>query len=67
MAELKFNGVIPILATPFKSDETIDVVSLRSTVTLMKKIGVNGVTILGVLGEANRLTDREREIVISKP
>lgn len=66
MTELKFNGVIPILVTPFKSDETIDVASLRSTVTLMKRIGVNGVTILGVLGEANRLTDREREIVISE-
>ena len=30
----------------------------------MAKIGVDGVTILGVLGEANRLTDAERKAII---
>ena len=30
----------------------------------MARLGVDGVTILGVLGEANRLLDREREALI---
>ena len=61
---MKFCGVIPILVTPFNEDETVDTSSIQTMIQLMKDIGVNGVTILGVLGEANRLTDNERELII---
>lgn len=57
-------GVVPILATPFRPDESLDLESLHALVRFMAALGVDGVTVLGVLGEANRLTDRERESVV---
>jgi 4-hydroxy-tetrahydrodipicolinate synthase len=62
---MKFKGVIPILVTPFNNDESVDVNSIHTMIQLMKNIEVDAVTILGVLGEANRLTDDERKLVIS--
>lgn len=61
---MHFSGVIPILATPFHDDETFDAESMSGLVGLMKRIGVDGITVLGVLGEANRLNDAEREAVV---
>ena len=55
-----FRGVFPILPTPFLPDESIDVGSFETMIERMVGFGVDGVTILGVLGEANRLTDQER-------
>ena len=62
--KMNFTGVIPILATPFNDDETFDAESMAGLVGMMKRIGVNGITVLGVLGEANRLNDAEREAVV---
>jgi 4-hydroxy-tetrahydrodipicolinate synthase len=64
MPSTTFGGVIPILATPFLPDEALDVESWRRLLEFMIELGVDGVTILGVLGESNRLTDRERETLI---
>ncbi len=55
-----FSGVIPILATPFAADESIDFDSWRRTVEFMLSLDVDGLTVAGVLGEADRLTDAER-------
>lgn len=63
-SELNFEGVFPILATPFDESEGPDLESFDRLVRFMAGIGVQGVTILGVLGEANRLLDREREQLI---
>lgn len=60
-----FRGVFPILATPFHDDESLDLESLHRLVAFMARIGVDGVTVLGVLGESNRLTDREREQIVA--
>ncbi len=55
-----FTGVIPILATPFHANESIDFDSWRRTIEFMLAVGVDGLTVAGVLGEADRLTDHER-------
>lgn len=55
-----FRGVFPILPTPFLPDEAVDFGSFETMIEGMIDFPVDGVTILGVLGEANRLTDRER-------
>jgi 4-hydroxy-tetrahydrodipicolinate synthase len=59
-----FSGVIPILATPFHDDESIDLRSWQHILEFNLALGVNGVTILGVLGESNRLSDEERHTLI---
>ena len=64
MPNQAFSGVIPILATPFHDDETLDLVSWRRMIEFMVALKVDGITILGVLGESNRLTDHEREALI---
>ena len=61
---MTFTGVFPILPTPFREDETVDLDSFHKIVQFMGSIGVDGVTILGVLGEANRLIDAERRAII---
>jgi len=61
---IAFTGVFPIVVTPFNADESLDLESLDRLICFLARIGVDGVTILGVLGEANRMLDREREQVI---
>ena len=51
-AKLSFEGVYPILATPFHDDESIDLESMDRLIRFMAGLRVDGVTILGVLGEA---------------
>jgi 4-hydroxy-tetrahydrodipicolinate synthase len=64
MSTLKFEGVFPILVTPFDENENPDVESFDRLVRFIGGLGVDGITILGVLGEANRLLDHERETLI---
>ncbi|GAB1489210.1 dihydrodipicolinate synthase family protein [Opitutaceae bacterium] len=57
-------GVIPILATPFHDDESLDLESLHGMIGFYRDLKVDGVTVLGILGESNRLTDSERTQLI---
>ena len=59
-----YTGVIPILATPFHDDESLDLESLARLIRFNVTAGVDAVTILGLLGESNRLTDPDRTQVI---
>jgi 4-hydroxy-tetrahydrodipicolinate synthase len=59
-----FAGVIPILATPYHDDESLDLGSWQRLLEFMVELRVDGVTILGVLGESNRLNDEERKTLI---
>jgi 4-hydroxy-tetrahydrodipicolinate synthase len=63
-AQISFEGVYPILATPFHDDERPDLESCDRLVRFMVGLRVDGVTVLGVLGEANRMLDGEREALI---
>jgi len=56
-------GIYNITPTPFNGDGTLDVPSLRRLTEFTRGTRVNGMTILGVLGEADKLTERERERV----
>ncbi|MDZ4764230.1 MAG: dihydrodipicolinate synthase family protein [Chloroflexota bacterium] len=58
------SGIYNILATPFHADESIDFDSLRGLVNFQIDMGVMGLTILGVLGEAAKLSLDERARVL---
>lgn len=53
-----------MLPTPFKAGGDVDVDSLKRVVDLVAGTGVSGVTALGVTGEASRLNDPERGLVV---
>ena len=58
-------GIYNITPTPFHPDGSLDEPSLRRLTQFTRGTGVNGMTILGVLGEADKLTEAERDRVIS--
>ncbi|ARC38296.1 dihydrodipicolinate synthase family protein [Paracoccus yeei] len=58
------SGVLIIAATPFTDNGEIDHDSLRRLVDFYAGHGVTGLTILGMMGEANKMTPEERRAVI---
>lgn len=60
----QLTGVWNIVPTPFLSDGALDTASLPRLTRFVADCGVNGMTILGVLGEAGKLGDAERGQVI---
>lgn len=64
MAPVKFEGVFPILVTPFDDRGGLDLESFDRSVRFRAGIGVDGITVIGVLGESNRMLDAERERLI---
>ena len=66
MLELQpLRGVYTILTTPFMPDGALDEASLRRVVEATVVAGVDGVTALGVAGEAGKLSDDERRRVLA--
>jgi 4-hydroxy-tetrahydrodipicolinate synthase len=59
-----FEGVFSVLPTPFRGGGEVDIESLKRVVDLIVGAGVNGVTALGVTGEAARLSERERGVIV---
>ncbi|HWP73159.1 MAG TPA: dihydrodipicolinate synthase family protein, partial [Methylomirabilota bacterium] len=59
-----WSGVYHILATPFRDDGALDTEGLPRLVECALATGINGFTILGIAGEAHRLTDEERRRVV---
>lgn len=57
-------GVWNIVPTPFLPDGELDLGSVPGLVAFVRATGVDGMTILGVLGEAGRLGDAERTAVL---
>ncbi len=64
MARLK-PGVHNISATPFLPNGSLDLASLRTLLDFLIERGCNGALVLGVLGEADKLSDRERDEVLA--
>ncbi|HLA16931.1 MAG TPA: dihydrodipicolinate synthase family protein [Candidatus Limnocylindrales bacterium] len=63
-SDARMGGVWNIVPTPFSSDGSLDEGSLRTLADFVVGTGVDGMTILGVMGEAARLSDHERSVVI---
>ena len=57
-------GIFPITPTPFDEQGRIDVESIQTMTAFMLRRGVDGLAVLGVMGEADRLTDAERDQVV---
>jgi 4-hydroxy-tetrahydrodipicolinate synthase len=60
----RITGVYNILATPFDAQKQVDTASLRNLVSFQIDKNVYGLTILGVLGEAAKLSVDERTQVM---
>ena len=54
-------GVYIIAATPFEDDGKLDLASTDQMVDFCLESGVNGMTILGIMGEAPKLTPDEQQ------
>jgi len=61
----RLEGVWNIVPTPFLDDGSLDEASLPGLTRFVAGCGVTGMTILGVLGEAAKLSDDERSRVIA--
>ncbi|TFV63825.1 dihydrodipicolinate synthase family protein [Geodermatophilus sp. DF01-2] len=59
-------GVLPITLTPFTDDGEVDEGSIDTLVEDYLGAGSHGLTILGIMGEAARLLDDERERVLRR-
>ncbi len=57
-------GVYAIMPTPFREDGSIEYAGIDRLVDFELGAGVHGLTILGILGEAHKLTEEERGRVI---
>ena len=55
-----FGGVWNIVPTPFTPSGDLDIASVRRLTDFVIGTGVDGLTILGVMGEAPKLSDAER-------
>lgn len=62
--KISARGVNPILPTPFTDTGSLDLASLQRLVDYQKDIGVNGVAILGFMGENDKLSNAERRTMI---
>lgn len=60
----KITGIFNILATPFTADFDVDYDSLKNLVNFQMDKGAHGLTILGVMGEAAKLSVDERKSVM---
>src|ERR1044072_3039834 len=53
------HGVYIIAATPFTEDGAVDTASLDRLMDFYLRAGITGVTVLGIMGEAPKLTHQE--------
>ncbi|RZT07568.1 4-hydroxy-tetrahydrodipicolinate synthase [Kribbella sp. VKM Ac-2569] len=57
------HGLVPILATPFLPDGSLDLPGLRRLTAFQLASGVHGVAVLGMASEAFALTAAERRLI----
>lgn len=59
-------GVFVIAATPFSEDGALDLASTDRMVDFYLEVGVTGMTILGIMGEAPKLTGEESRVFVKR-
>lgn len=59
-------GVYAIAVTPFTDDGALDLESIDRLVDFYRRAGVSGITVLGMMGEAPKLTLEESKQVVSR-
>ncbi len=59
-------GVCTIALTPFTDEGDVDLVGIDSLTDYYLGSGVHGLTILGIMGEAHKLSDAERQAVMGR-
>ena len=57
-------GVYIISATPFKDNGALDIESTKKLMDFYIEKGVDGITVLGVMGEAPKLTAEESKLFL---
>lgn len=60
----RLNGVHTIVPTPFDAQGGLDTQSLHRLIDFLAGLGVDGVVVLGVMGEAPKLSEQEQAEVI---
>jgi 4-hydroxy-tetrahydrodipicolinate synthase len=60
----RFQGVHTIMPTPFKEDGSLDLASLETLTEFLIGLEVDGLVVLGVMGEAPKLSQQEQDEVI---
>jgi 4-hydroxy-tetrahydrodipicolinate synthase len=63
---MSLHGVCTIALTPFTADGDLDEESIGSLAEFYLNSGVHGVTVLGIMGEAHKLSDAERQAVTER-
>jgi 4-hydroxy-tetrahydrodipicolinate synthase len=63
---MSLHGVCTIALTPFTEEGDLDEESIDSLAEFYVDSGVHGVTILGIMGEAHKLSDAERRAVTER-
>jgi 4-hydroxy-tetrahydrodipicolinate synthase len=63
---MTLHGVCTIALTPFTGEGDLDEESIDSLAGFYLNSGVHGVTILGIMGEAHKLSDVERQAVTER-
>lgn len=62
----KLHGVCTIALTPFTDEGEVDLDGVDSLASHYLSAGVHGITVLGIMGEAHKLNDRERSAVAER-
>ena len=63
---MQLEGIYPIVPTPFEEDGKVDHASIEKLTTFMIGKGVNGIAVLGALGEGHKLDANERSQVVQR-
>ena len=64
-SHVKLRGCIPILVTPFSEDGALDLASLRREIDWVIAEGASGVACLAIASEGYKLTEAERDQVVT--